>query len=467
MSQCPVFPKPLKNKASLLFMFFRKRRSWLDGLYDRSYRMKMGQIKLPGLELFMVNQPELVKQVMIDEVESFPKHRMLGDILEPLLGESIFTTNGVQWKKQRDMLDVAFGNSQVEHVFDRMQEAAERMLTRLQAHPDQAVVNVDPEMTLVTADIIFRTIMSASLDTDEAMDVLDAFVRFQEASPKLALLRMFKVPDNWLLRFSDRKRRSDAKIIRASLERVIRPRYDAVMRGEPDLSDDILATILRAKDPDSGQPFSFDEIVDQVAMLFLAGHETSASALTWTLYLLSISPEIQQSAADEVTAALEGNDGPVPLAAVKRMGLVRRVFMESMRLYPPVGFLARQTTHDMTMRDKQLPENATVVVAPWLLQRHQDLWDAPHEFCPMRFDPKASGRPIPKHAYLPFGMGQRVCIGATFAMQEAVLILAELLRRYRFELDPGFEPDPVGRLTIRSDNGMELVLHRRAKVKSA
>lgn len=467
MTRCPVYPKPLKNKASLLFIFFSKRRSWLDGLYERSYRMKMGQIKLPGLELFMVNQPELVKQVMVDEVDAFPKHRMLGDLLAPLLGESIFTTNGAQWRKQRDMLDVAFDNSQVERVFERMQEAASRMLARLGEHPDGAVVDVDKEMTLVTADIIFRTIMSANLDTEEAMNVLEAFVRFQEASPKLALLRMFKVPDNWLLRFSDRKRRGDAKIIRASLERVIRPRYEAFMRGEASEHEDILASILRAKDPDSGQAFGFDEIVDQVAMLFLAGHETSASALTWTLYLLSIAPDIQHAAATEVAETLDEERGAVPLAAVKRMGLVRRIFMESMRLYPPVGFLAREVSRDTDMRDKHLQAGASLVVSPWLLHRHEALWDAPHEFCPARFDPKSGERSIPKHAYLPFGMGQRVCIGATFAMQEAVLILAELLRRYNFELAPDFQPDPVGRLTIRSDNGMHLVLKKRLAEASA
>ncbi|MDD2893192.1 MAG: cytochrome P450, partial [Halothiobacillaceae bacterium] len=243
----------------------------------------------------------------------------------------------------------------------------------------------------------------------------------------------------------------------------------AFARGEVSEHEDILASILRGKDPDSAQAFSFNEIVDQVAMLFLAGHETSASALTWTLYLLSISPDIQHAAATEVAETLgEGEAcGSVPLAAVKRMGLVRRIFMESMRLYPPVGFLAREVSHDTDMRDKHLPAGASLVVSPWLLHRHEALWDAPHEFCPARFDPKSGERSVPKHAYLPFGMGQRVCIGATFAMQEAVLILAELLRHYHFALAPDFQPDPVGRLTIRSDNGMHLVLKKRQAEASA
>jgi cytochrome P450 len=441
-------------------MFFRKRRSWLDGLYARSYRMKMGEVRLPGLHLYMVNEPEQVKKVMMTDVEHFPKHEMLGKILEPLLGESIFTTNGEQWRKQRDMLDIAFNSAQVERVYDRMQEATQRMLNRFASYQAGSVVNVDPEMTLVTADIIFRAIMSADLNTAEGLEVMQAFERFQAASPKLALLKMFKLPDSWLLRWADRKRVRDAKTIRASLERVIRKRYEAYILLGKDEHDDILSQILAAKDPDTGASFSFDEIVDQVAMLFLAGHETSASALTWTLYLLAISPEIQEAAAQEVLSVVDEGQ-MTSLSQAKQLSLVRRIFMEAMRLYPPVGFLARETTQVVDLKRKQIPAGASVVVAPWLLHRHEELWDDPHAFCPMRFDPKFPGKGVPKHAYLPYGAGERRCIGAAFANQEAQLILAELLRAYRFSLAPNFEPDPVGRLTIRSENGMMLILEPR------
>lgn len=463
MSNCPIFPKPLTNKASLFFMFFRKRRSWLDGLYARSYRMKMGEVKLPGLHLYMINEPEQVKRVMSTDVEKFPKHAMLGSILEPLLGESIFTTNGALWQKQRNMLDIAFNSAQVERVYDRMQDATRRMLTRFSAYPAGSVVNVDPEMTLVTADIIFRAIMSADLNTEEGITVMDAFMRFQEASPKLALLRMFNLPDNWLLRWSDRKRVKDAKLIRSSLEKVIRKRYHHFIETGCDDYDDILGQILKARDPDTGSAFSFDEIVDQVAMLFLAGHETSASALTWTLYLLAISPEIQDAAAKEVFEVIGEDQAIISLAQAKQLPLIRRIFMEAMRLYPPVGFLARETTESLTMKKKAIPAHASVVVSPWLLHRHEDLWDDPHSFCPMRFDPKTPGKGVPKNAYLPFGAGERRCIGAAFANQEAQLILAELLRHYRFELADGFQPDPVGRLTIRSENGMMLKMMPRSR----
>jgi len=463
---CPVYPKPVKSKASLLKVFFQKRHSWLDALYERSYGMKMGEMKLPGLHLFMVNQLDLVRRVMHTEVDQFPKHRMLGDILEPLLGESIFTTNGSQWKKQRDMMDPAFRFARVQHVFGLMQEAVSEMEARLAGRQGEPWVDVDSEMTFVTADIIFRTIMSVSLGSEQGCKILEAFVLFQAESPKQALWSMFRLP-TWLQRRGGERRRQEAaKLIRSSIADIIRPRYEqaqsvrrSAISGEEAVAEqDILASLLGAVDPDSGQPFGFDEVVDQVAMLFLAGHETSASALTWSLYLLATHPEVQEAAYAEVASVLEGRS--LDVATLKQLVLVKDVFREALRLYPPVGFFARESQSATCMRDKQIGEGATIVVAPWLIHRHQDFWHRPHEFDPYRFSQGQLKTPL-RDSYLPFGMGPRTCIGATFAQQEAVLILATLVRSYRFEMAPDFIPQPVGRLTIRSENGMRLILKAR------
>lgn len=457
MSRCPVFPKPRKNQRSGVLAFMAKRRSWLDGLYERSYRMKMGEVELPAVHLFMPNQPELVQKILVDEASEFPKHALLDEQLRPLLGDSIFNTNGAVWQRQRDMLDVAFDNRQVERVFEPMQVAAERMLERIDASiaaSESGVIDIDPEMTLVTADIIFRTIMSTELDAHEAQDVLEAFERYQARSPRFALLRMFGVPQGALLRFLDRKRARDAEIIRHYIHRAIERRYRQFLRDGEDSTGDILAQILNARDA-KGEGFSLEEVVDQVSMLFLAGHETSASAMTWTLYLLALHPEWQGAIRDELSSLGERSDWSIK--GLKRCNKLRMVFMEALRLYPPVGFFMRETTKDEVMRDKKLKKGSLVVIAPWLLQRHKDLWNEPEQFCPMRFDSKAEGR-LPKYAYLPFGVGPRVCIGAAFAMQEAMLLLATLVKQYAFSLEEGFEPDPVGRLTIRSDNGLRLLI---------
>ena len=459
MSSCPFhqpfFPQPLKNKASLFFTFFKKRRSWLDGLYERSYTMKMGRVKMPGLDLHVINQPDLVHRVLVDDVKEFPKNQLLGHLLEPLLGESIFTTNGEQWKKQREMLNPSFEMARISHVFGLMNDAVKEMNQGLHANGAMHRLDIDPEMTYVTADIIFRTILSSRLDREDAMQIIEAFATFQEETARTAMRTMFKVPQ-WLWFLTGESKRIKAgNEIRDVLSRIIRPRYDIALAQKGD-ERDILSSLLQAVDSDSGERFTFDEILDQVAMLFLAGHETSASALTWAIYLLSLYPDIQEKAYMEVIGIV-GN-GEFEASKVKQMPLLTNIFKETLRLYPPVGFFARENTHETTMRDKTIVKGSSVVVSPWLIHRHPDFWDNPNGFDPDRFnDPKS----IQKDTYLPFGMGPRICIGASFALQEAVLILATIVRDFKIQLQEDFVPDVVGRLTVRSANGMLIILTKR------
>ena len=461
---CPVYPKPLKSKASMLLMFFGKRRSWLDGLYERSYGMKMGEIRLPGLELYMVNEPPLVRRVLIEQAAKFPKHTLLGTLLQPLLGESIFTTNGQQWERQREMMDKSFAQTRLKLVFPLMKAAASAMQERMDKLPDGVAYDVDVEMTHVTADIIFRTILSQTLEGETAHKIFEAFTRFQALTPRIVNQVIFKLPRLFTPWLAIRRSNQAAREIRSHLEAFIRPRYEAHQPGNPGPQQDILASLLDAVDPDTGQGFSFDELVDQVAMLFLAGHETSASALAWSLYLISMSPEIQERMHAEAVAVLGDKDPDY--SDIKQMALVWNVFRETLRLYPPVGFFARQASETQTMRDKTVHADASVVIAPWLIHRHRDLWERPDEFDPDRYSSDSAKESL-KCAYLPFGLGPRVCMGATFALQEAGLILATLVKRYRFEALPDHQPDPVGRLTVRSENGIRVRVIKRGDAPAA
>lgn len=457
MHFCPAYPKPRKSKASSLLMFFSARRSWLDALYERSYAMQMGEVHLPGLDLYMVNDPALVRRVMDDEAEQFPKSPLLGEALQPLLGESIFTTNGAQWRRQRDMMDPAFAQARLAVAFPVMQAATQAMLQRLAGLPDGAEHDIEVEMTHVTADIIFRTIFSVPMEGADARRIFEAFARFQAIAPRLLLPSIYGL--RWLVWPWDvwQSRRA-AREIRGLLEKLIRPRFEAHQAGQPAAHSDILQSFMEARDAASGQPFGFDELVDQVAMLFLAGHETSASALTWAAHLLANAPEVQERAHAEAVAQLGEREPEV--GDMKALALTRNVFRETLRLFPPVGFMARQSASACTLRKKPVREGATVVVAPWLIQRHRSLWPEPDAFNPDRYNDDASRESL-RQGYLPFGMGPRVCLGAAFALQEATLILASLLRRYRLAAVPGHVPRPVGRLTIRSANGVRLTLHRR------
>ena len=442
-------------------MFFSARRSWMDGLYERSYRMKMGEVHLPGVDLYMVNEPSLVRQVLVADAAQFPKNELMGDALRPLLGDSIFTTNGAQWQRQRAMMEPAFAQARVHVAFPVMRAATEDMLKRLAALPDGAEHDVEIEMTHVTADIIFRTIFSMPMEGPDAHRVFESFARYQALAPRLILPSVFGV--RWLVFPWDvlRSRRAAGEI-RTLLADLVRPRFEAHRGGCTQAHTDILEAFLQARDPVTGDAFGFEELVNQVAMLFLAGHETSASALTWALYLVAKSPDVQTRMHAEVMAleSTTNPDKPVDASEMKSLELTWNVFRETLRLFPPVGFIARESAQTCPMRDKTVGKGASVVVSPWLIHRHRDLWDDPDAFNPDRYAKNASRESL-RNAYLPFSMGPRVCMGAAFALQEAVLILSSMARHYALEAVPGHVPQPVGRLTIRSENGVRLRLHRR------
>lgn len=451
MSECPFFPKPYKNKASTLLTFLLKRRSWLDGLYERSYKMQTGYVKMPNFDLYVINDTKEVKRMMVDKVREFPKSAFLHELLSPLLGESIFTTNGEVWKKQRELLRPSFEMTRINKVFNLMSEAVTDMMDRFGKYPNHAVIEVDEAMTFITADVIFRTIMSSKLDEGKGKKILNAFVTFQEQSVHTAMRRMFRFP-KWLSYvLGDRKRAKAGDVIRQVLSDIIKPRYDMADNAE---FEDILGSLLLVVDADTNKRFSFEEILDQVAMLFLAGHETTASSLTWTLYLLSLYPKEQEKAYEEITQVLQG--GVVEISHLRQFKYLTNIFKESLRLYPPVGFFAREAKKDTQVRDKLIKKGSGVVIAPWLIHRHEEFWTNPHGFNPSRFEGEYK-----KDAYLPFGVGERICIGQGFAMQEAILILANILKTYKLELEEGFVPDVVGRLTVRSANGMRIKFSKR------
>jgi len=457
MGQCPFHPKSVNNKFGSLLTFLIKRRSWLDGLYSRSYTMKMGEVVLPKNHLFVVNDPNEVKKILNTEVKKYPKNEVLHKLLEPLLGESIFTTNGEQWKKQRDLLNPSFSDLSVSKVFSQMTNAINEELQFLSQY-DNKVFDIDKEMTFITADIIFRTILSSKLDRKKALEIIDSFETYQELTVHTAMKKFFNIPKIIISIFGENKRIKAGEKIRQTLSEIIKPRYEEVSKlkeNEVLEYNDILSTLLLVRDTKTNERFSFEEILDQIAMLFLAGHETTASSLTWSLYCLSLNPKIQEEAFKEIIDIKENGD--FEISHLKQFKKTQNIFKEALRLYPPVGFLTRENNEDVVIRKKNIKKGSSIVVAPWLIHRNENNFHKPHEFLPNRWEEDKINSSI----YLPFGMGERVCIGANFAKQESVLILANIIRKYKIELEDGFVPDVVGRLTIRSNNGMRVSLVKR------
>lgn len=444
----PPYPIPHKSKASLLKRFLTGWNSWIHTLFDRSYTMKMGEIRLPKLDFFIANDLSVVDRVMDDRDRVFPKHRFLNDLLDPLIGNSVFSANGQDWEDQREMVNPAFAHTNLKRVFPAMQAAVDDLLAHIATLDRSRPLEVDPLMTHVAADIIYRTIFSVKLDQSSADHIYHSFHRYQKNIQPGAMLRLYGLP---MLGYRRRAKRAAAEI-HGVFGPIVKARYDAWHDGGQ-AGDDILQSLLGARHPRTGESFTYGKIMEQVSTIFLAGHETAASAMTWSLYLLSECPHLQEALVAEIERETGGD--PIAFEHLRGMNGIRNLFRETLRLYPPVSFLVREVTAPTTFRDKLVQAGAMIVVSPWLIQRNRDNWKCPHAFAPERFEDPEEAEAC-RRAYLPFGKGPRICIGAGFAQQEGMLILASLIRAFRLRYPDIAKPEPVSRLTLRPKRAVRL-----------
>ncbi|MDD7970503.1 cytochrome P450 [Roseinatronobacter alkalisoli] len=431
------------------------RRDILSTQPARLYRAKMAEVKLPFLHSVMVNTPELVRLVLQDRPRDFPKSDRVREGLRLLLGNSVFVTNGDEWARQRRIIDPAFEGGRLRDTFPAMWEAAQAAANRLQA----GQIEIEEEMSHAAADVIFRTLFSVPIADGTAAEVYRTFRAHQRSAPILNLAALVPLP-RWMPRFFPRQTRTTAARIRALITQMTSARMAAIQAGTA--PDDLATKIMTTRDPETGSTFDTAEMVDQVAIFFLAGHETSASALAWTLYLIATNPDWQARLADEAQAlAPYIKAGTAPeFGLLKQFPLIRDTFREALRLYPPVPMLVRETAGRECFRGRPLGRGTQVIVSPWHLGRHEDIWQDPHEFRPERWQDPATKR-CARDGFIPFSTGPRVCTGAGFAMAEAVLILARLLCTWDFRAIPARVPVPMAHMTVRARDGIWLELRAR------
>ncbi len=449
----PPFPDPHPRKSSLFWRFVRGWNSWIHVLFAKSYTMKMGEIRTPGLHMYIANELTLVKRIMAGWRE-FPKHHLLVRTLGPAIGNSVFSANGDDWATQRAMINPAFQQTALGRTLPMMRDAADALVGRIAARDLSRPVDVDPLMTHVAADVIFRTLFSTPLDAPGAHQIYRGFNRFQRHAQSASMLRFYRLPSFGFFARS----RAAAADIHAVFAPIVEARFDAYHQRGDSGPDDILAALLAARHPETGAPFTLDELMGQVSTIFLAGHETSASAMSWALYCLAADQPTQTAVREEVLAVI--GTAPIEPEAIRHLPLTRNVFRETLRLYPPVAFMPREVICPTQMRDKHLEPGAMLVVSPWLIQRNPEHWPCPHAFDPGRFDDPA-GKAAVREAWLPFGAGPRVCVGQGFATQESVVILASLIRAFDLATVNGETPEPVSRLTLRPKRGIRLHFTRR------
>lgn len=454
----PPAPVPGRVSGSFARAFFSRRKDLLSLLPIDVYRDYIARVPLVPRKIFIVNHPDLVKQIFATKLAVYPKSDLMVSALRPLVGHGTFITDGDEWRRKRQMMDPSFSHLRLHNIFDHADQALDDLIGRLdRSAASGEAVNVDETLSHLTMDVVYRALFSKPIDSGVSGEIFDAFARYQLLAPQVEALRVL---------FSNAKRAvepraavlAECRRIRAIVEQLTRERLAEDPEGTK--YNDITAELIRARDRETGRRYTLEELIDEIAVLILAGHETSASSLTWALFMLAMTPHNIQRMRDEIDEMCGVGSERVSYEQLNELQFTRAVFREALRLYPPAGFLTRVALAPDQMRKEKIPVGALMVVSPWLVQRHERLWQKPDIFDPDRFMPDQRTQ-LPKAAYLPFGTGPRVCAGASFATVEGTLILARLLMRYDIEALNPAKVWPVARLTIRPEVPVMCRLRRR------
>lgn len=442
----PPRPKPLTPIKALIRVALSGDGNLLGLVPAEAYRKPAGYLGYSRRSILIVNDPDLTRGIMTDPTDIYPKNDLMVGALEPLVGDSIFVSSGDRWRRQRRMIDPAFSHMRLTRAFASMSAAVDDYEQRLQESAlNGPPFSLDLAMGHLTADIITRTVFSTSLESETAKEVFEAFSEFERSVAHVELKRLIVDPPFKAIPQHDHVLDACKRIrhhLGALVDRHLRPGTN----GTTCPFDDIAAAVISAKDEESGERFSRDELIDQLGVFFLAGHETTASALTWAFFILATRPEVMARVREEVDRVV--GEGPVSFEHTRHLTYIRSLFKETLRLYPPITFIPRVAAEPVQIGKYKVKRGAMIMIAPWVIHRHQDYWDDPDLFDPDRFSPERE-KAIQPGTYMPFGLGPRVCVGAGFAGVESALILAQLARRFDFAVEDADEVRPVARLTTR------------------
>jgi cytochrome P450 len=404
--------------------------------------------KLLGKRIYFVNDAEYVKRILLDNVANYPKSATYRNNLRPFLGDGMLISEGDFWKRQRRLAQPAFHLRRLKALAAAMAEAAADMVAGWE---HGRVIDVMAAMNAVTMEIVARTLFGADVSADIA-EVGEAMTVLQEETGRVGFTAFFDLPE-----FLTRPRGQRFRRAVATLDRIVN-RIVAERRTSGETRDDLLSMLLEARDEETGEGMTDRQLRDELITLFLAGHETTAIALTWTFHLLGQNPRAEALLHAEVDEVL--GTGATARAApafddLERLPYARMVAEEALRLYPPAYVFSRRAAGEDQLGPFRMPAGAHIVISPYALHRRPDYWPEPDGFWPERFAPGAR-TDRPKLAYLPFGGGPRVCIGNSFAMMEHAIVLAAVARRWRLETIPGREVKTEPRITLRPRGGLQM-----------
>jgi cytochrome P450 len=445
--QAPRIAFPQMEGAPLLARLFG-----LAPRFDAMATLKKGPLCWTGLlgkRIYFVNDAEYVKRILLDNLANYPKSVTYRNNLRPFLGDGLLISEGDFWKRQRRLAQPAFHLRRLKVLAAAMAEAAARMSAGWQ---HGQVIDVMAAMNAVTMDIVARTLFGADVSGDIG-EVAGAMAVLQEETGRISVTAFFDLPE-FLVR--PRGQRFAGAV--ATLDRIVN-RIVAERRASGETRDDLLSMLLEARDEETGDGMTDRQLRDELVTLFLAGHETTAIALTWTFHLLAQNPAAEAKLQAEVDAVLGERAAPA-FEDLERLPYARMVADEAMRLYPPAYVFSRRALGEDQLGPFRMPAGAHIVISPYALHRHPDYWPDPDAFRPERFAADAPAE-RPKHAYIPFGGGPRICIGNSFAMMEHAIVLGAAVRAWRLESIPGHEVRTEPRITLRPRGGLPMRVMRR------
>jgi len=406
--------------------------------------------RLGSERVFFINHPQHIRDVLVTHQRNFTKSRGL-ERAKKLLGEGLLTSEGAAHLRQRRLLQPAFHRDRIAAYADVMVEHADRLQSRWR---DGGTLDVSKEMMRVTLSIVGKTLFDTDVESKAdhvgvaVTEVLETF--WFNLLPFQGLIDRLPIP---VLR--------RARAARARLDELI---YSMIAERRANDADrgDLLSMLIAAQDDeaDGGRGLTDLQVRDEAMTLLLAGHETTANALSWTWYLLSQSPEVEAQLHAEIDRVLDGRRPA--LADVPRLSAVERVVAESMRLYPPAWMVGRRAIAEYAIGEYTVPPRAMLVMSPYVIQRDVRFFNEPERFLPDRWTPEFKAA-LPKFAYFPFGGGARQCIGEQFAWMELVLVVATIAQRWRFALVPGHPVVPQPLVTLRAKHGMKMTLAKRGR----
>jgi len=396
----------------------------------------------PGGTMILLNHPDHVKHVLVNNPQNYVKPPQGGG----LLGNGLFSSRGDFWKRQRRMMQPAFHRDRLGPMVQRAVEGTRSMLTRLEAQARSGKpFDVEQEMTWVLRSVVSQSVFSLDV-TELSPTVRDAFEYVMAfGRRKISIWNALPLP-----RLGRRRNKECIGLLDKTVYELVRQRMQ-----NPGEHQDQLSAMIAARDP-QGEPMTDKQLRDEAMTLFVAGHEATVSAMTWVWYLLDRHPEVQQKVREEMATVL--GDAPPTAQTLPRLQYTSQVFEEALRLYPPAWVMGRIAKEEDQIGGYTIPARSTVVLSQYVMHRHPAYWQDPERFDPERFAPERKGTQ-PRYAYFPFGGGQRLCIGDSLAEIHALVVMAAVLQRYRLELVPGFRVEPEAGVTLRPAHGLRMIAH--------